>query len=191
MDLSFTIAAGPHQHSHSRVRVPRDSWSNFTVSASILLQPGGPGARIYIHQEQWGPVIPPRHCVPFSSPPTTRRATMEVFEPASTRALILAAWDRRCIASGGPTKTPLATPLLLLREVTAYVLTQSLLTNGCTRHVSWHLLYCCVRALPSNGWFSASTILALSKYATICNLLPFVYFLKNRLMTACLGRNRL
>jgi hypothetical protein len=26
-----------------------------------------------------------RHLVPFSSPPTTRRATVEVFEPASTR----------------------------------------------------------------------------------------------------------
>jgi hypothetical protein len=30
----------------------------------------------------------PRHWVPFSSPPTTRRATVEVFEPASTRAEI-------------------------------------------------------------------------------------------------------
>jgi hypothetical protein len=28
-----------------------------------------------------------RYCVPFSSPPTTRRATVEVFEPASTRGL--------------------------------------------------------------------------------------------------------
>jgi hypothetical protein len=27
----------------------------------------------------------PRHWVPFSSPPTTRRSTMEVFEPSSTR----------------------------------------------------------------------------------------------------------
>jgi hypothetical protein len=51
--LSFTIAAGPHQHSHSRVRVPLDSRPYFTVS--------------------------------FSSPRTTRRATLEVFDPASTR----------------------------------------------------------------------------------------------------------
>jgi hypothetical protein len=29
--------------------------------------------------------ISPRHCVQFSSPSTTRRATVEVFEPASTR----------------------------------------------------------------------------------------------------------
>jgi hypothetical protein len=41
-----------------------------------LPQPGGPGHRIYIPQEQGG-----------SSPLTTRRATMEVFSPASTRDL--------------------------------------------------------------------------------------------------------
>jgi hypothetical protein len=56
--LPFTIAAGPRQHSHSRVRVPWDSRPYFTV----------PDSRI-----------------PFSSPPTTRRATVEVFDPASTR----------------------------------------------------------------------------------------------------------
>jgi hypothetical protein len=42
----------------SRVRVPWDSWPYFTVSDLRL---------------------------PFSSPPTTRRITVEVFEPASTR----------------------------------------------------------------------------------------------------------
>jgi hypothetical protein len=46
--LSFTIAAGPRQRSHSRVRVPRVSRPNYTVSASRLPQPGGPGPRIYI-----------------------------------------------------------------------------------------------------------------------------------------------
>jgi hypothetical protein len=56
--LSFTIAAGPRQRSHSRIRVLWDSWSYFTVSGSRL---------------------------PFSSPPTTRRAAVEVFDPASTR----------------------------------------------------------------------------------------------------------
>jgi hypothetical protein len=49
--LSFTIATGPRQRSHSRVQVP-----HFTVSNSRL---------------------------PFSSPPTIRRATVEVFDPAS------------------------------------------------------------------------------------------------------------
>jgi hypothetical protein len=58
MGLTFTIAAGPRQRSHSRVRVPWDLRSYFTVLDSRL---------------------------PFSSPPTTRRAMVEVFDPASTR----------------------------------------------------------------------------------------------------------
>jgi hypothetical protein len=58
MGLSFTIAVGPRQGTHSRVRVPWDLRPYFTVSDLRL---------------------------PFSSPPTTRRATVEVFYPASTR----------------------------------------------------------------------------------------------------------
>jgi hypothetical protein len=34
--LSFTIAVGPRQRSHFQVRVPQDSWPNFTVSDSRL-----------------------------------------------------------------------------------------------------------------------------------------------------------
>jgi hypothetical protein len=56
--LSFTIAAGARQRSHFRVRVPWDSRPYFTLSESGL---------------------------PLSSPPTTRSATVEVFDPASTR----------------------------------------------------------------------------------------------------------
>jgi hypothetical protein len=56
--LSFTIVAGFRRRSHSWVQVPWDSWPYFTVSDSRLL---------------------------FSSPPTTRRATVEVFDTASTR----------------------------------------------------------------------------------------------------------
>jgi hypothetical protein len=56
--LSFTVAAGPRQHSHSHVWVQRDSWPYFTVSDSRLSQPGGPGPRIYIPQEQGGLVVP-------------------------------------------------------------------------------------------------------------------------------------
>jgi hypothetical protein len=59
--LSFVFAAGPCQHMLSRVRVPRDSRSYFTLSDMRL---------------------------PFSSPPTTRRVTVEVFEPASTRVYL-------------------------------------------------------------------------------------------------------
>jgi hypothetical protein len=57
MGLSFTIAAGLCQRIHTRVRVPWDSPPYFTVSDSRL---------------------------PFLSPLTTRRATVEVFDPAST-----------------------------------------------------------------------------------------------------------
>jgi hypothetical protein len=56
--IVYTTAVGTRQRSHSRIRVPWRSWPYFTVSDSRL---------------------------PFSSPPTTRRATVEVFDPASTR----------------------------------------------------------------------------------------------------------
>jgi hypothetical protein len=59
--LSFEYAAGPRQRSHSRVRVPLDSRPYFTV----------PDLRL-----------------PFPSPPTTRRVTVEVFDPASTRVKV-------------------------------------------------------------------------------------------------------
>jgi hypothetical protein len=43
-------------------------------------QPGGPGLRIYILQEQGGPVITPGTGFPFRRLLRTRRATVEVFE---------------------------------------------------------------------------------------------------------------
>jgi hypothetical protein len=58
--LSFVYTAGPRQRSLSRVRVPWISRPYFTVSILRL---------------------------PFSSPPTTRRVTVEVFDPASARKL--------------------------------------------------------------------------------------------------------
>jgi hypothetical protein len=59
--LSFAITAGARQRSHSRVQVSWDSRPYFTVPDSRLC----------------------------SSPPTTRRATMKVFDPASTRAPLI------------------------------------------------------------------------------------------------------
>jgi hypothetical protein len=44
----FTIDAGPRQHNHSRVRVPRDSWQYITLPNLTLPNPGGPGPRMYI-----------------------------------------------------------------------------------------------------------------------------------------------
>jgi hypothetical protein len=60
--LSFVCAGGPCQRSLSRVLVPWDLQPYFTVSNLRL---------------------------PFSSPPTTCRVTVEVFDPASTRVSFL------------------------------------------------------------------------------------------------------
>jgi hypothetical protein len=43
----------------------------------------------------------PRHWVPFSSPPTTRRATVEVFEPGSTRDYSSQSQNQSYFTTGG------------------------------------------------------------------------------------------
>jgi hypothetical protein len=68
-DFPFTIAAGPRQYSHSCLWIPRDSWPYFTVSDSRLLQPGGPGPRVYIPQEQGGHLYPQALGSPFIANP--------------------------------------------------------------------------------------------------------------------------
>jgi hypothetical protein len=88
--LSFTTAAGPRQCSHSQVRVPRNSWPYFTASDSRLSPTWGARSPYLIPPPRtaW-PSYTPRHWVPFSSPPKSRRATVatvEVFELASTRS---------------------------------------------------------------------------------------------------------
>jgi hypothetical protein len=64
----------------SAVILGSESRPYFTASDSIVPQPAGPGPRVYISQEQGGPVIPPGSGFTFH-----RRAIVEVFEPASTR----------------------------------------------------------------------------------------------------------
>jgi hypothetical protein len=66
MGLSFTIAVGPLQRSHSWVRVPRDSWWHFTVSDSRLPNLEGQ-VPIFVSQDQDGPVILPGSGYPFRS----------------------------------------------------------------------------------------------------------------------------
>jgi hypothetical protein len=63
--LSFTIAPGPRQRSHSRVLGPRNSWSQFIVPHSRLPKPGGSIPRILILQEQGSPIITPGTGFPF------------------------------------------------------------------------------------------------------------------------------
>jgi hypothetical protein len=73
---SFTIAAGPRQCSHSQVRFLRDSWPHFTVSGSRLPHPKrSRSPYLYSPGTGW-PIYTPRHWVPFSSPPRTRRCTV-------------------------------------------------------------------------------------------------------------------
>jgi hypothetical protein len=88
--LSFTIAAGPRHRSHSRVRVQWHSRPYFTVSDSRLS---------------------------FTSPPTTLRATVEVFYPrlhtgfwvtlrltvsqSGAHDQILVTFDNFCFVRGG------------------------------------------------------------------------------------------
>jgi hypothetical protein len=141
MGLSFTIAAGPHQRIHSRVRFPWGSRTYFTVSNSRL---------------------------PILSPPTTRRATLEVLDPASTRvcrrtslysrgtdhietpSIRDACLQLRCLALR-MARTIQKTPLLLSEFLCN-------LATSCSMVHKEHSLYCCVRwnvhteSLPSNGY---------------------------------------
>jgi hypothetical protein len=71
--LSFTIAAVPRQLCHSLVRDPWDSRPYFTLSDSTFA------------------------CL---SPPTTRRATVEVFDPTSTRDLLYFLNQSHCCYCG-------------------------------------------------------------------------------------------
>jgi hypothetical protein len=61
-------------HDHILLSQIRDS-PHLEDQVPVFISPMNRVARLY-----------PRHWIPFSSPPTTRRATVEVFDPASTRA---------------------------------------------------------------------------------------------------------
>jgi hypothetical protein len=112
--LSFVYVAGSCQRSLSRVRFYWYSRPYYTVSYLRL---------------------------PFSSPPTTRRVTVEVFDPASARVQYHLKTPSRYIASTWTAqKTPFQTFTKLL------LLTQP---------------------LASNCRFSGPTVLGLRKYSTI------------------------
>jgi hypothetical protein len=84
-NMSFTIVSGHRQCSHSRSRVPRDTWPYFTVLHSRISQPEWPAPHIYPSSTGWTNCNPV-HWVPFSLQPTTRRVTVEIQEPASRRS---------------------------------------------------------------------------------------------------------
>jgi hypothetical protein len=81
--LSFTIASGLHQHSHSQVRVLWDTWTYFTVSNSRPPTWRARSPYLYPPGTGW-PIYTPRVWVPFLLPPTK----VEVFEPASTQVSV-------------------------------------------------------------------------------------------------------
>jgi hypothetical protein len=82
--LPFTITAGPRQRSHSWVRVET---RDHILLSQIRDYPNLEGqVRVFIYPRSR---VAPKHWVPFSSPPTTRGATVEVFEPASPRGSLL------------------------------------------------------------------------------------------------------
>jgi hypothetical protein len=73
---------------------------------------------VFIPPGRWWPSFTPRHWVPFSSPPTTRSAMVEVFEPASTKGMTNGSDPRYIASSRTPQKTNFPTVLLLLRHET-------------------------------------------------------------------------
>jgi hypothetical protein len=139
----------PCQRSLSRVRVPWDSRPYFTVS------------------DVW---------LPFSSPSTTHRVTVEVFGHASYNrsSLYRLRTDHTestihvtslCLRKLHKHKENTAT--VLLYDVTAYAevrLPRRCLKTGCISP----LFYFCVRVLLINDSFCCSTVLVWSKYITIC-----------------------
>jgi hypothetical protein len=99
MGLSFTIAAGPRLAQSFSSPSPTGPTTKFCClrfeipptwgDRSLCLYPPGTG---------W-PSYNPMHWVPFSSSPTTHRATVEVFEPTSTRGLQLVK-SQSCFTTG-------------------------------------------------------------------------------------------
>jgi hypothetical protein len=86
MGLLFTIAAGLRQRSHCQVESRRahDQILLSQIRDSPKLESQVP---VNISPRNRVAHLYPRQWVPFSSPPTTRRATVEVFDPNSTRDL--------------------------------------------------------------------------------------------------------
>jgi hypothetical protein len=80
------LLMGPRQRSHSWGWVSRDSWSYLTIFFCLRFEspPTWRAKSVYLYPPGTGsPSYTPRHGVPFSSPPTTRRATVEVFQSPS------------------------------------------------------------------------------------------------------------
>jgi hypothetical protein len=79
---SAVILRSESRGTHDHILLPH-IWDSPKGQGPVFISPG----------TGW-PGYNPRHWVPFSSPPTTRRATVQVFEPASTREHTPSPWQR-------------------------------------------------------------------------------------------------
>jgi hypothetical protein len=153
--LSCVYVAGPWQRNPSRVRVPWDSWPYFTVSDLRL---------------------------PFSSTPTTRRITVDVFDPASTRCLLIIPTCPPFITSEDPDRDHHLEQLVVIPSVVTETGLQnrseakdSLVVIRCNEKV---ITNCCwamdVRScssiipLPSNGHIRLTTLSLQITVVTVC-----------------------
>jgi hypothetical protein len=164
------VPAGPRQHNHSRARVPRNSL-RFEIPPTWRAR----SAYLYTPGTGW-PSYTPRHWVPFSSLPTTRRATVEVFEPACTwgfselncaESYILSAWSthRRnssvLLRDADHIENTSAVLLRGTQQPDLLFRAGTCLPNSCPeRDCITPLFYCCEHISLSNGYFCRSTVLA-------------------------------
>jgi hypothetical protein len=119
--LSFTTAAGPRKRSRTRVRVPWNSRPSFTVSDSRL---------------------------PFSSSTTTRWATVEVFDPASTGSAALLHTVLLIISRHGPHRKRRSSIVALVSVAAETCLPSRCLETGCiTPFFYCYVRVCCGRYL--------------------------------------------
>jgi hypothetical protein len=130
--FSFTIAAG---QSFSG-QIPAGLMTTFETP------PTWRATSLYLYRPGIGwPEYTPRHWVPFPSPPTTSRATVEVFDPASTRASLSSAGHVSSLHSfeSDPTENTVSIvistiPQLLLIRCRTNVFAETLPSNG---HLFW------------------------------------------------------
>jgi hypothetical protein len=152
LQLLLTIAIAVILRSESRgthdhILLSRIRTSPTSRARCPYLYPPGPGWLSYT----------PRHWLLFSSPHTTRRATVEVFTAAEI------CLPHSCVATSAAR---------IHRERRLQHIFHCYVTSQRTQRIPLLRVY---GPLPDNGCFSASTVLALSKYATIILLFTPLY----------------
>jgi hypothetical protein len=134
------------------------------------VQPGGPSPHIYNPQEYGWPSYTPRHWVPFLSRPMTRRAMVEVFDPASTWDIQI--WDqfRFPVYSlwGGHDRKHCLQQFLCCWVCNHY--------RGYVNWLPWKYVY---RAFCGNSHLSGSTISSFRHHVTIHQFFYSTVFFSN------------